>query len=96
VLISSRGERALITGDSVHSPVQFAQPGWYAGIDVDRDLSCRTRRQMVGDYADSGVLIIGTHFAPPTAGYLATTPAGVRFEPLRSSTEASKAESTVD
>jgi glyoxylase-like metal-dependent hydrolase (beta-lactamase superfamily II) len=84
VLITSHGERALITGDCVHSPVQFAQPEWYAGIDVDQVMSCRTRRRLVAEYADTDVLVIGTHFAPPTAGHLVTTAGGVRFRPLAS------------
>ncbi len=81
VLIASRGERALITGDCVHSPVQFARPDWYAGIDVDQAMSCATRRRLVAEYADTDVLVIGTHFAPPTAGYLVTTADGVQFRP---------------
>jgi glyoxylase-like metal-dependent hydrolase (beta-lactamase superfamily II) len=82
VLITSGGECGLITGDCVHSPVQFAEPDWYAGIDVDPTMSCATRRRLIADYADTDVLVIGTHFAPPSAGYIVTTPDGVQFLPL--------------
>jgi glyoxylase-like metal-dependent hydrolase (beta-lactamase superfamily II) len=82
VLIASGGKRALITGDCVHSPVQFAEPDWCAGIDVDPTLSRATRRRLIADYADADVLMIGTHFAPPTAGYIVTTAGGVQFAPL--------------
>jgi glyoxylase-like metal-dependent hydrolase (beta-lactamase superfamily II) len=82
VLITSGGKRALITGDCVHSPVQFAEPDWCAGIDVDPSMSCATRRRLIADYADTDVLVIGTHFAPPTAGYLVTAAGGTQFVPL--------------
>jgi glyoxylase-like metal-dependent hydrolase (beta-lactamase superfamily II) len=85
VHITSGGEQALITGDCVHSPVQFAEPDWHAGIDVAPAMSRVTRRKLVADYADTDVLVIGTHFAPPTAGYLITTAGGVQFRPLSSS-----------
>jgi glyoxylase-like metal-dependent hydrolase (beta-lactamase superfamily II) len=82
VLITSGGKRALITGDCVHSPVQFAEPDWYAGIDVDPPMSCTTRRRLIADYADTDVLVIGTHFAPPTAGYIVRAAGSTQFVPL--------------
>ena len=33
------------------------------------------------EHADTGVLIVGSHFPPPGAGYLVTTDTGVRFQP---------------
>src|SRR5439155_1602955 len=44
VEISSQGERALITGDMTHHPVQWAEPDWKMPADVDSaaaDLRCR-------------------------------------------------------
>jgi glyoxylase-like metal-dependent hydrolase (beta-lactamase superfamily II) len=79
VLIDSSGHRALITGDCAHSPVQFAEPDWFAGIDFDRELSCSTRRRLITDYADTDVLIIGTHFPRPTAGHIVSTQTGTAF-----------------
>jgi glyoxylase-like metal-dependent hydrolase (beta-lactamase superfamily II) len=80
--IASRGERALITGDCAHHPVQFEEPGWSSVADADPAMSSATRRRLAREYADTPALVLGTHFPPPTAGHLVTTDAGVRFQPL--------------
>jgi glyoxylase-like metal-dependent hydrolase (beta-lactamase superfamily II) len=81
VLISSKGASALITGDCAHHPVQLARPDWYTLADADPEMSCATRQRLIDEYADSPVLIIGTHFPPPSAGRLVRGDKGVRFEP---------------
>ena len=68
VHITSRGEEALITGDAIHHPCQIAHPEWSSTADVDPDASAVTRRGIIERYADRPVLVIGTHFAGPTAG----------------------------
>lgn len=82
VRIRSEGAEAIITGDCVHSPVQLAEPDWFTVVDSDPDLSCATRRALIAECCDQDVLVIGTHFPPPTAGHIVTTDAGVRFRPL--------------
>ena len=66
--IASAGEEAVITGDMIHHPCQIKHPDWSSVADTDGDLAARTRNAFVGRYADRPVLIIGTHFAGPTAG----------------------------
>ena len=61
VLIESRGEQALITGDFIHHPIQFHDPALVSPFDVDNDAAVATRRRMFGEYADTPTLIIGTH-----------------------------------
>ena len=68
VRISSRGEDAVITGDMIHHPCQIARPDWGAQVDTDFDQAVRTREAFLARYADRPVLVIGTHFAGPTAG----------------------------
>ena len=68
--ISSRGEEAVITGDMIHHPCQIAHPGWSSTADVDQFKSASTRARFLERYADRPVLIIGTHFAAPTAGHI--------------------------
>ncbi|MEX2481312.1 MAG: MBL fold metallo-hydrolase [Gammaproteobacteria bacterium] len=70
VLIESKGEKALITGDFIHHPIQFHDPALVSPFDIDNDAAVATRRRMFGEYADTPTLIIGTHFAGPTAGRL--------------------------
>ena len=82
VRIRSEGAEAIITGDCVHSPVQLMEPDWFTMVDSDPTQSNATRRALVAECLDRDVLVIGTHFPPPTAGRIVTTEAGVRFRPL--------------
>ena len=68
VMIESRGEKALITGDFMHHPCQIAHPEWDTTADSDKEQGIRTRRIMFEQLAGSAVLVIGTHFAGATAG----------------------------
>ncbi|MDP3173498.1 MAG: MBL fold metallo-hydrolase [Phenylobacterium sp.] len=70
VVLESRGERAVITGDMMHHPCQIAHPHWASQFDTDPDESTRTRHAFMEEFADTPTLIIGTHFAGPTAGRL--------------------------
>ena len=70
VEISSGGERALITGDCIHHPCQMARTDWCSSADYDQAEGRRTREALLQRYADSDMLVIGTHFATPTAGHV--------------------------
>ncbi|MFB9924717.1 MBL fold metallo-hydrolase [Amycolatopsis halotolerans] len=77
--LTSSGETALITGDAVHHPVQFAHPEIGASVDIDPAESEKTRRRLLAELADSGALVLGTHFAPPTGGRLVPHGSGYRL-----------------
>ncbi|WP_172381592.1 MBL fold metallo-hydrolase [Streptomyces sp. MNP-20] len=70
---------ALITGDAVHHPVQLAHPEINSCVDIDPALARRTRRALLGAAADTGALLLGTHFAPPTGGRVAPEGEGWRL-----------------
>ena len=80
VVIESRGERAVITGDLMHHPVQCAHPEWGSSADVEPEQALRTRREFLARYADGPVLVIGTHFAGPTAGKIVRDGDAYRLE----------------
>jgi glyoxylase-like metal-dependent hydrolase (beta-lactamase superfamily II) len=79
VRIESGGESAVITGDLVHSPVQLAEPHWGSLPDVIPELAVQTRKEFVNRYGNRPVLVIGTHFSGPTAGYIRIDGGSVRF-----------------
>jgi glyoxylase-like metal-dependent hydrolase (beta-lactamase superfamily II) len=79
VEIASQGERALITGDMTHHPVQWAEPDWKMPADSDSAAAAATRRRIASSLADEPVLVIGTHYAPPCAGHLVRGARGVWF-----------------
>ena len=66
--IASRGEQALITGDFIHHPCQFARLDWGSTADVDQTGASAMRASTFDTYADTPVLVIGPHFAKPSAG----------------------------
>ncbi len=70
VVIESQGARAVITGDVMHHPCQMARPHWSSGFDNDQNASRATRNAFLDQFADTPTLVIGTHFAGPTAGHV--------------------------
>lgn len=80
VRIESRGQSAIITGDMVHHPVQLAEPSWGSHPDAQPERAVETRRAFVARYGDRPMLVIGTHFAGPTAGRIVRVGSSCRFE----------------
>jgi len=80
VRIESKGQVALITGDFVHHPCQMARPDWASASDYDPVHSTRTREQTFAELAQTQTLVIGTHFAVPTAGRVVRDGGAFRFE----------------
>ena len=80
VLIESQGARALITGDMLHHPCQFGHPEWSPPFDSDPHAGAAMRRSVMERVAGEPVLVIGTHFAAPTAGHVVREGGAFRFE----------------
>lgn len=70
IVISSKGENAIITGDLLHHPSQIANPNWSSSFDSDQAQANDTRASFVTEMADTNTLVIGTHFATPAAGHV--------------------------
>ncbi|MFF4185388.1 MBL fold metallo-hydrolase [Streptomyces sp. NPDC001691] len=70
VAVELRGSdrRALITGDSIHHPVQLSHPHVHSCVDIDPAQAIRTRARLLDGLADTDALLLGTHFPRPTAG----------------------------
>lgn len=70
IRLASKGQQAVITGDMIHHPCQFAHPEWGSPADVDFDRAVATREAFFARHAAQSMLVIGTHFATPTAGHV--------------------------
>lgn len=79
IVISSGGEEALITGDFAHHPAQIARPDWCSLVDAHPEQAAATRKTMWDRLADTGALVIGTHFHAPTVGRVVRTADGYRL-----------------
>lgn len=76
VYIRSAGREAVITGDAIHHPCQMTRPDWCSPADFDQRAALNTRESLLRHWADAAPLVIGTHFATPTAGYVKRRDAG--------------------
>lgn len=68
VRILSAGAEGVITGDLMHHPIQCCEPRIGSRFDVDPEAAFETRLRFLRGEADRDVLVLGTHFAAPTAG----------------------------
>jgi glyoxylase-like metal-dependent hydrolase (beta-lactamase superfamily II) len=75
------GRTALITGDCVHHPVQLTRPDICSCVDIDPAQAVRTRRAMLAGLAATGTLVLGSHFAHPTAGVVLDQDGHYRLAP---------------
>jgi glyoxylase-like metal-dependent hydrolase (beta-lactamase superfamily II) len=82
VLIESDGERAFITGDLSHMVCQAAHPEWGSSFDSDPEQAEATRRAFFRERADTGDLVLGTHWEP-CAGRVTAHGDVWRVEPVR-------------
>ena len=79
--IVSMNEKAVITGDVMHSPVQCCEPKWEGASDVDPKMATDTRLEFLKRYESEGALILGTHFPTPSAGKIKRYGNAWRFSP---------------
>jgi glyoxylase-like metal-dependent hydrolase (beta-lactamase superfamily II) len=70
VMISSSGERALLLGDIVHSPVELVDTAWASIGDIDPALALRVRESVAQELEAGQVLAGGVHFPGMRMGRL--------------------------
>jgi glyoxylase-like metal-dependent hydrolase (beta-lactamase superfamily II) len=68
ILITSRGERALVLGDAAHSPAQVEEPDWVSRADMDPDLTRETRRALMERLEREQITVAAGHFRAPGFG----------------------------
>jgi len=79
IVIESEGKTAIITGDIMHHPCQIARPSWASGFDSDQTAARATRAAFLKEVEGKDILVLGTHFAAPTGGYVREEGEGYRF-----------------
>jgi glyoxylase-like metal-dependent hydrolase (beta-lactamase superfamily II) len=77
--VESDGDVALLLGDFMHSPLQFAEPHLAEIADADADLARETRARMLRGLARSGALVLGAHFPSRPAGRVVADGDAYRF-----------------
>jgi glyoxylase-like metal-dependent hydrolase (beta-lactamase superfamily II) len=79
IAIESRGERAIVTGDMMHNPIQLERPDDTARFDMDQAMARATRLKFIDDLANTDVFVIGSHFSDPTGGFIVRDKKGCRL-----------------
>ena len=70
IRLESMGQRAILSGDVVHTPVQCREPGWSAVGCADPALSAVTRRNFLDQVCDTDTLVMTGHFPSPSTGHV--------------------------
>ena len=68
--LASQGERAVLSGDICHTPLQCREPGWSAIGCADRAQSAATRRAFLERHCDTATLVMTAHFPSPSVGFV--------------------------
>lgn len=83
VEINGNKQRALLTGDAFHHPLQCCYPQWSTRFCADPDQARQTRLSLLAACAQDQTLVLPAHFPAPTGGYLRQAKEGdgtYRFE----------------
>ena len=70
IMVSSAGERAIITGDLAHHPAQVDRTEWCSGADGDPATAVETRSKVFDQLEADGLLAAICHFPDPGFGKL--------------------------
>jgi glyoxylase-like metal-dependent hydrolase (beta-lactamase superfamily II) len=82
VNLASGGARAVLAGDVIHHPLQFAYPEWSSRFCEDPAQSRATRTALIERLAGDGEVLLTAHFPTPTAGRVAASGEAFDFELL--------------
>lgn len=79
VNVRSGGHRAVFTGDMMHHALQCVEPDWSTCFCTDPAMAAQSRRNVLGDVADTDTLVLPVHFPGPSAGRVVTKGDAWRF-----------------
>jgi glyoxylase-like metal-dependent hydrolase (beta-lactamase superfamily II) len=79
VKLEQRGERAYVTGDVIHHPIQVEHPEWSTCFCSDPQQSAETRQRTLATVAEQDAWLLPAHFPTPTATKIRHTKAGFRL-----------------
>ena len=72
LLIESNREKAIVIGDAIHIPPQLNEPHWSPRVDRNKELSAKTRQQLVRTIEEEKASIVAGHFPAPGIGKFKT------------------------
>jgi glyoxylase-like metal-dependent hydrolase (beta-lactamase superfamily II) len=79
VKLDELGERAYVTGDVIHHPIQVEHPEWSTCFCWDPQQSAETRIKTLTTVAQEDAWLLPAHFPTPTAAKIRQTATGFRM-----------------
>lgn len=79
VNIASRGRRAVLAGDILHSPMEVLYPEWICVFDQDKQHGIEGRKKFIDAHIDQDITVFAAHFDGPTGGRIVSTKTGGRM-----------------
>ncbi|MBT5485544.1 MAG: MBL fold metallo-hydrolase [Gammaproteobacteria bacterium] len=70
VHLQSRGQRAVLCGDLIHSPLQCLYPHWEYWIDHNPQQAISTRKKFLETQCEQQNLVLTAHFPSPSVGHV--------------------------
>ncbi|SDV51548.1 MBL fold metallo-hydrolase [Chitinasiproducens palmae] len=70
IWLKSDGERAVLTGDILHHPIQVKYPAWSCFGCIDQKQSAETRKRVLEATCERRALLLPGHFMPPHAAFV--------------------------
>jgi glyoxylase-like metal-dependent hydrolase (beta-lactamase superfamily II) len=83
VNISSRGQKAVVTGDMMHHGLQCREPEWFTIFDIDPKAAVKSRRDFLSSVAGTGTYLLPIHFPNPTTGLVEADGNGFNYKFVR-------------
>ena len=80
--LRSNGEEGMFSTDTMHSPIQVANPHWNDRYVLDAGRALQSRANVLARAAERNALIMPMHFGAPYCGYVRRQGDGYRFEGL--------------
>lgn len=80
VNLKDGSHHAIVTGDMMHHALQCIEPDWSTCFCADPLLAAQSRRNVLGQVADTDTLVLPIHFPSPTVGRVVTEGDHWRFK----------------
>jgi glyoxylase-like metal-dependent hydrolase (beta-lactamase superfamily II) len=79
LLVSSGGEQALVSGDTLVHPAQATEPTWNVHFDMDKEQAARTREMLLAWLEADGITVAAGHIPGSGFGRIVRDEAGRRY-----------------
>jgi glyoxylase-like metal-dependent hydrolase (beta-lactamase superfamily II) len=80
--IESRGQKAMLLGDTIGHPAQVSEPEWASIFDMDAEQAVATRKKLLGRLEMDAMTAALCHVPPPGFGLVVRTEGRRHWQPL--------------